>query len=126
MIFIFFCYLCIMKYIILLLFTFCSFAQENKITLVDNTTIDPNTNCELRYYYFPNLQMYYDFKTATYIYIVNGTIMESSEKPQYGYSVYNDYRVLIKDYDDNDIINYLEKHKKLYPYVSSKRPRTIN
>jgi hypothetical protein len=69
--------------------------------------------------------MYYDFKTATYIYIVNGTIMESSEKPQYGYSVYNDYRVLIKDYDDSDIINCLEKHKKLYPYVSSKRPRLI-
>jgi hypothetical protein len=51
--------------------------------------------------------------------------MESSEKPQYGYSVYNDYRVLIKDYDDSDIINCLEKHKKLYPYVSSKRPRLI-
>jgi hypothetical protein len=69
--------------------------------------------------------MYYDFKTATYIYMTNGTIVESIDRPHLGYSVYNDYRVQITDYDDDDIINCLEKHKKLYPYVSSKRPRLI-
>ena len=128
MVFIFFCYLCIMKYIILLLFTFYSFAQESKISIGGGgtpNTIDPVTNCELRYYYFPNMQMYYDFKTATYIYMINGTIMESIEKPQCGYSHYNDYYVKITDYDGDDIINCLEKHKILYPYVSSKRPRML-
>lgn len=124
MIFIFFYYLCIMKYIILLLFTFCSFAQESKTPLVNNT-IDPITNCEIRYQYFPNIQVYYDSKTATYIYVVNGEILESIDKPRLGYSVYNDYCVHITDYDGDDIINYLEIHKRLYPYVSSKKPRLI-
>lgn len=103
-----------MKYIIFLLFVFNSFAQEK-------LEVDPITNCELRYLYFPNLQTYYDSKTKTYLYIVNDEIIESTEKPKIGYSVYNGYFVQIKDYDDDDIFNYLEKHKKLYPYVSSKK-----
>ncbi len=47
------------------------------------------------------------------------------ERPKIGYSVYNGYHVQITDYDGDDIFNSLEKHKKLYPYVSSKS-RKIN
>jgi hypothetical protein len=74
----------------------------------------------LRYLYFPNLQTYYDSKTEKYLYIVNGEIIESTERPRIGYSVYNGHFVQIKDYDGDDIFNYLEEHKKLYPYISSK------
>jgi len=58
-------------------------------------------------------------------YKVNGEIIESDERPKIGYSVYNGYHVQITDYDGDDIFNSLEKHKKLYPYVSSKS-RKIN
>lgn len=105
-----------MKYIIFLLFTFYSFSQERVIL-----SLDPITNCELRYLYFPNMETYYDFKSETYLYIVNGEIMESSEKPKIGYSVYNLYYVEITDYDEDNIFDLLEKHKKLYPYTSSRK-----
>lgn len=105
------------KILLLLLFlTFNLNAQEEVIL-----PLDPITNCELRYLYFPNLQAYYDSKTKTYLYIANGEIIESDEKPKIGYSVYNSYHVQITDYDDDDIFNCLEKHKKLYPYVSSRK-----
>ena len=109
-----------MKYIILLLFTLYSFSQEEV-----KEPLDSIKNFEFRYLYFPNLQAYYDSKTKTYLYIVNGEIIESTEKPKMGYSVYNGYHVQITDYDGDDIFNSLEKHKKLYPYVSSKS-RKIN
>lgn len=105
-----------MKYIIFLLFTIYSFSQEEV-----KLPIDPITNCELRYYYYSNMEMYYDFKTKTYIYIKNGVITETKTKPVIGYSLYNNKFVRIRDYDDNDILNCLEKHKRLYPYVSSKK-----
>lgn len=105
-----------MKYIIFLLFTFYSFSQEEKVML----PLDLITKCELRYLYFPNLQTYYDFKTETYLYKVNGEIIKSTERPKIGYSVYNGYHVQITDYDGDDIFKLLEKHKRLYPYISSK------
>jgi hypothetical protein len=103
------------KTLLLLLLTFYSFSQEGK-----KEPFDSITNCESRYLYFPNLQTYYDSKTEKYLYKVNGEIIESDERPKIGYSVYNGYHVQITDYDGDDIFNFLEKHKKLYPYVSSK------
>lgn len=106
-----------MKYVIfLLLLTFNLNAQEEV-----KLPIDPITNCELRYFYYPNMEMYYDSKTETYLYRVNGEIIESKDKPVIGYSLYNGYFVQITDFDDDDIFNFLEKHKKLYTYVSSKK-----
>ena len=86
-----------MKYIIFLLFTFSLTAQEVKLPL------DSITNCELRYIYFPNIK-----------------IIESKVKPRIGYSVYNGYFIQITDYDGDYIFDLLEKHKKLYPYISSR------
>ncbi len=104
-----------MKYIIfLLLLTFNLNAQEEV-----KLPIDTITNKEFRYY--PNMEMYYDdFKTQTYLYKVNGEIIESTEKPKIGYSVFNGYFVIIEDYTDDCIFDLLKKHKRLYPYVSSK------
>jgi hypothetical protein len=104
------------KILLLLLFLTFNLNAQGEVKL----PLDPITNCELRYLYFPNLQVYFDSKTATYLYIVNGEIIESVEKPRIGYSVYNGHFVQIKDYDGDDIFNYLEEHKKLYPYISSK------
>ena len=106
-----------MKYFIFIfLFTYYSFSQEGT-----KEPLDSIKKCEFRYLYFPNLQTYYDSKTKTYLYRVNGEIIESSEKPKIGYSVYNGYFVQITDYYDDDILNCLEEHKRLYPYVSSKK-----
>ena len=81
-----------MKYVIFLLFTLYSFSQE-KVVL----PLDPITNCELRYFYYPNMEMYYDSKTETYLYRVNCEIIESKDKPVIGYSLYNGYFVQITD-----------------------------
>jgi len=104
-----------MKYIILfLLFTLNLTAQEK-------LEVDPTTNCELRYLYFSNMQVYYDLKTKMYLYKVNGQVVKSNIKPKIGYSLFNDYFIQITDYDGDDILSLLERHKILYPYISSKK-----
>jgi hypothetical protein len=66
------------------------------------------------------MQTYYDFKKETYLYKVDDKIIESKVKPRIGYSVYNGYFIQITDYDGDYIFDLLEKHKKLYPYISSR------
>ena len=47
-------------------------------------------------------------------------MVKSTKKPKIGYSVFNGYFVIIEDYTDDCIFDLLKKHKRLYPYVSSK------
>ena len=105
-----------MKYILFLLFTLSLNAQEEV-----KLPLDSITKCELRYLYFPNIETYYDSKTKTYLYKVNSEIIESNEKPKIGYSLYNGYFVQITNFDSDNIFDLLEEHKKLYPYISSRR-----
>lgn len=109
-----------MKYIyyILLLFTISISAQEVKLP------IEPISKKEFRYYYYPNMFMYFDFKNMEFIYRKNGEIIRTKEKPVIGYSIYNNYFVIIEEYTGDNILEYLEDHKKQYPYIlSNKRSR---
>lgn len=85
--------------------------------------IDPKTNCQLRYSYFPNLYAYYDNLKNVYYYQMNGEWQTAVELPQNygGYSLYNKARVAITNYEEENPYQFIKMHKKLYPYNSKGR-----
>ena len=89
-------------------------ASNNEIKL----KIDPKTNCQLRYFYFPNLQAYFDNVKNEYHFKENGNWQSETELPKFygGYSLYKLMYVVINDYDDDKPFINLAIHKKLYPY----------
>lgn len=92
--------------------------------------VDPVTQCALRYYYYPNIQAYYDTQKNIYHFKVDGEWTTAEEIPaDYGgYSVYKMLNVLITDYDDENPMQFLSIHRKKYPYTANGRikPSTVS
>jgi len=80
---------------------------------------------EVRYYYYPNLQAYFDTKIAMYIYKENGEWIKSETlDPTYrGYSIKNGQYVMLKGFTEDNPQAYLDEHKEVYPPDFSSRPR---
>jgi hypothetical protein len=79
-----------------------------------------------RYYYYPNLDAYYDSKENLYIFESNqnkGQIIKAKEVPSgyRGYSVYNGIRVAITDYNGNEPFTKIGEHRKKFPKQYSSR-----
>jgi len=85
--------------------------------------IDPITQCSLRYYYYPNIEAYFDTKKSIYYYQENGEWQTAEEIPSgyRGYSMNNKVSVYITDYDDDDVLQFQKRHKKEYPYSPNGR-----
>lgn len=114
----------IKKLFLALFFFTCylSSAQESKAD-VSSLPIDSKTNCYVRYYYFPNLEAYFDNLELVYHYKVAGQWEKASNLPTNygGYSLYNKVRVAITDFDGDEPYQLLKVHKKMYPYNSKGR-----
>jgi|GEM_PF-5771359 len=84
---------------------------------------DPSTNCQIRYYYYPNLEAYYDGKSGLYFYKDNGSWTSDKQIPSgyRGYGLFNKANIAINDYDDDDVIQFIESHRKKYPYNSLRK-----
>lgn len=83
----------------------------------------------VRYFYYPNLQAYFDRQTSTYLYTRNGSDwIESSKLPAAlrGYSVSNNKRVPLVDYSGDEPYQLVAEHKKQYPanYSAKRQPKT--
>ena len=104
----------------MLIFT-CYFSSAQ--TSNDDQSLSTAKKTEIRYYYFPNLEAYFDLQEKVYLYRENGEWTESEELPQNygGYSLYNKVRVSIEDYDGDEPYLMLAEHKKMYPYNSKGR-----
>ncbi len=99
-----------------------SYAQ-NTSAKIEYLSIDKKTNCYLRYYYFPNIQVYFDLLKMIYYYKEEGQWKTAPELPRNygGYSLYNKAKITITDYDGDNPIDLLPIHKKMYPYNSKGR-----
>lgn len=111
--------------VLVFLFAIQAVAQETA-PKKESLPIDKKTNCYIRYYYYPNLQAYFDNLEMVYYYKENGEWKTASELPQNygGYSIYNKVRVVINDYDDDKPYDLLSIHKKRFPYNSKGRFNT--
>lgn len=105
--------------LIVIAFIFCNTITA-QVSYLENSSLKFNsdTNCQLRYLYFPNMQAYYDKLNKVYIFREKGQWIEAEELPPLygGYSLYSNVRVEITDYDDDKPYTQLNSHKKQFPY----------
>lgn len=96
--------------------------KKKSVETTSETAVEPVVNT--RYYYFPNLNAYFDSKKQVYLYKQNGNWITSGYIPSNyrGYCLRNDYHVPIDGYYGEQPYLQLDKHKKQYPAnFSSKR-----
>jgi hypothetical protein len=100
-----------------------NFYSQDMAAEKDSLPIDAKTNCYVRYFYFPNLEAYFDNLEMVYYYKVKGEWETADELPTNygGYSIYNKVKVTITDYDGDEPYQLLSVHKKMYPYNSKGR-----
>ena len=115
---------------LIVIMLFCchvGFAQNAKNAETSTPLFNPVTNCQLRYYYFPNLEAYFDTQKSIYYYKEKGEWITAEEIPDgyRGYSIYNKSTVYITDYDDDYPCQFIEIHKKKYPYINSERVKKM-
>ena len=76
----------------------------------------PSGYNEVRYYYIPDVEAYYDIPSSMFIYY-NGVswVRRSSLPVRYrNYDLYNGYKVPMSDYRGNKPYSNFRKHKMLY------------
>lgn len=88
---------------------------------------DNSTNCRIRYYYYPNLEAYFDLQKGVYLFRDKGEWTTAKDIPSgyRGYGLFNKAHTPINDYDDEDPIQFFDTHKKKYPYNCLKRMRNL-
>lgn len=107
------------------MFFFTSYLSSGQTSGSETSSlpIDSKSNCYLRYYYFPNLEAYFDNLELVYHFKVNGQWQTAENLPTNygGYSLYNKVRVAITNFDDDKPFQLIQIHKKMYPYNSKGR-----
>ena len=95
-----------------------NFYSQHSTSPKESLPIDSKTNCFVRYYYFPNLEAYFDNLEMVYYYKVDNEWETAEQLPTNygGYSLYNKVKVSITDYDGDEPYLLLKTHKKMYPY----------
>lgn len=99
-----------------------SFSVETRKIEIDSSKVENKTEPKagsFRYYYYPNLEAYFDLKSKKYIY-KDGEQWVSANNipPNYrGYSVYNKYYVILTDVkaDNDQPYLFINQHRKKYP-----------
>lgn len=81
-----------------------------------------------RYFYYPNLQAYFDVKNELFIFKEDGSWVtsETMDTNFRGYSVRNGFRVPIK-YSGEQPFALIDKHKLNYPanYSTKRKPKIV-
>lgn len=112
-----------MKTIKLLLFAmmlvFAGGAQSQfRVSLHIGTAPDwgPSGYSDVRYYYLPDVEAYYDIRTSNFIYISGHQWVHRTYLPyRYrNYNLYNGYKVVMNDYRGNAPYTYFRQHKVKY------------
>lgn len=90
-----------------------------------NNSTEKSSFVEVRYYYYPNLQAYFDTKVGMYLYEEAGEWIEDEKLPlsMMGYSLKNGHYVMIENYTGEDPYDLLDEHKAKYPADYSSRPK---
>ena len=121
-----------MKTTLLILFAIVFFPTQNVIgqdkmeAAADLQTEKKATSSfvEVRYYYYPNMEAYFDTQRALYIVKQNGvwTTSETIDLTTKGYCVRNGAYEMIKDYSGDEPQALLTVHKLKFPANFSSRP----
>lgn len=90
-------------------------------SVTPSKVVSESPTTKLRYYYFPNLEAYFDIHKNIYYYVKDGKWTTAKEIPNgyRGYGMFNKCKVGITDYDGDDPTQFLKAHKKQYPYAAN-------
>ena len=71
---------------------------------------------DVRYYYLPDVEAYYDVQTAMFIYYGSGAWIHRTYLPSRyrHYDLYHGYKVVMHDYHGNTPYNHFKEHKMKY------------
>lgn len=77
----------------------------------------PVVHTEVRYYYLPDIEMYYDIRTAHFIYWHKGAWIQAALLPYWcsTYDLHKGYKVVIDNYFGPKPYIYYTSHKTKYP-----------
>jgi hypothetical protein len=109
-------------------------AQSSETTDIQANLTDEGSILQLgvRYYYYPNLDTYFDSEQNVFVFESNtnkGQIVKAKEVPSgyRGYSLFNNVRVAITDYDGDEPFTKIGEHRKQFPkkYTSRRQPPKV-
>jgi len=71
---------------------------------------------EVRYYYLPDVEAYFDIQSSMFIYYSGGTWIHRSYLPRKyrSYDLYNGYKVVMSDYHGDSPYTHFKEHKTKY------------
>lgn len=116
----------------LFLFCFLFFCESMSAQIsLDTVFVSRRKSIEnftnIRYYYYPNLEAYYDTRRALYLYKMNGSWITSEHIPANyrGYCLRNSESVVIKGYLGDEPYTQLSQHRAIYPADFSSRRKPV-
>ena len=76
----------------------------------------PEGYSDVRYYYLPDVQAYYDVESSMFIYFEGSRWIHRSYLPNRyrNYDLYNGYKVVMRDYHGNTPYTQFSEHRRLY------------
>lgn len=102
---------------------FIAFSQMNaqvsvNVNIGSPPAWGPAGYSEVRYYYLPDIDTYYDVTTGQYIYVTNGNWVRANTLPVVyrNYNLYSGYKVVLNDYRGATPYVYYKTHKVKYPH----------
>lgn len=112
----------------LLILSFNAEAQVKLDTIyIRSKKVAPSTFKEVRYYYYPNLEAYFDSKISMYFYKNKETgewiKSESLDPTIRGYSLKNGFYVMLEGFTEDNPYTLIDDHRQKYPADFSSRPR---
>jgi len=78
----------------------------------------PSGYDNVRYYYLPDVEAYYDVQNARFIYLSSNIWVQSSKLPSKykNYDLYGGYKVVLNDYRGNSPYSQFSVHKVKYKH----------
>jgi hypothetical protein len=103
--------------LILLMSVFANAQVSINVNIGTPPNWGPQGNDNSRYYYLPDIDVYYDVNQSQFIYDNNGKWIRESRLPSKyrQYDLYSGYKVVVNDYKGNAPYNYHKKHRANYP-----------
>lgn len=76
----------------------------------------PAESVGVRFYYMPDIEVYYDVSKSVFFYQSNGVWVHAAVLPaSYHYDLYTGYKVMLNDYHGETPYKEFEEHRKHYP-----------
>ena len=76
----------------------------------------PSAPVQVKYYYLPDIEVYYDVPARRYMYLRNGRWFRSASLPSHyrGYDLYHGQTIFLTDYRGNTPYTNFKEHKIKY------------